>query len=184
VVDVSFEDRIVDLVEEGYDLALRVSPDPRLPASGLIARPVKSMSFLVAGSREYLKRHGTPKSPQDLARHDCIAVGPQDPWVLQGPGGRIEVPARTVARYRSMAGVAHAVASGMGLAPLPRSFFEDPLFERELVPVLTEFPVAHGTLYLVYVSRRNTPLKMRSFMDFFLESAGCEQEERRAAAVA
>jgi DNA-binding transcriptional LysR family regulator len=183
VVDVSFEDRTVDLVEEGYDLALRVSADPRLLPSGLIARPVKSMSFFVAGSREYLKRHGTPKSPQDLAHRDCIAVGSQDSWVLRGPGGKIEVPARVVARYRSMAGVAHAVAAGMGLAALPRIFFEDPQFQQQLVPVLTDHPFAQGTLYLVYVSRRNAPLKIRSFIDFFLETVA-RQEEPTVAAVA
>jgi DNA-binding transcriptional LysR family regulator len=183
VVDVSFEDRVVDLVEEGYDLALRVSPDPRLLPSGLIARPVKSMSFFVAGSREYLKRHGTPKSPEDLAQRDCIAVGLQDSWVLRGPNGKIEVPARIVARYRSMAGVAHAVAAGMGLAALPRIFFEDPLFKHQLVPVLADHPFAQAILYLVYVSRRNAPLKIRSFIDFFLETVA-RQEEPIPAAVA
>jgi DNA-binding transcriptional LysR family regulator len=183
VVDVSFEDRVVDLVEEGYDLALRVSDDPRLLPSGLIARPVKSMSLFVAGSREYLKRHGTPKSPEDLAQHDCIAVGSQDSWVLRGPGGKVEVPARIVARYRSMAGVAHAVAAGLGLAALPRIFFEDPLFRQQLVPILREHPFAQSTLYLVYVSRRNAPLKVRSFIDFFLEVV-LRDEEPAPAAVA
>lgn len=183
VVDVSFEDRIVDLVEEGYDLALRVSPDPRLLPAGLIARPVKSMAFFVAASREYLKHHGTPKSPQDLAQHDCIAVGSQDSWVLQGPGGKIEAPARVVARYRSMAGVAHAVAAGMGLAALPRIFFEDPFFQHQLVPILTDHPFAQATLYLVYVSRRNAPLKIRTFIDFFVEAVA-HFEESTSAAVA
>lgn len=181
VVDMSFEDRVVDLVEEGYDLALRVSPDPRLLPSGLIARPVKSMSLFVAGSREYLKRHGTPKSPEDLAQWDCIAVGSQNSWVLRGPNGKVEVPARIVARYRSMAGVAHAVAAGIGLAALPRIFFEDPLFRNQLVPVLTDHPFAQGTLYLVYVSRRNAPLKIRSFIDFFLENVAHEEEPAPAA---
>jgi DNA-binding transcriptional LysR family regulator len=181
VVDVSFEDRVVDLVEEGYDLALRVSADPRLLPSGLIARPVKSMSLFVAASREYLKRHGTPKSPEDLAQRDCIAVGSQDSWVLRGPNGRVEVPARIVARYRSMAGVAHAVAAGIGLAALPRIFFEDPLFRHQLVPVLQDHPFTQGTLYVVYVSRRNTPLKIRSFIDFFLETVARDEEPAPAA---
>src|SRR5215469_3961231 len=176
VVDVSFGDRPVDLIDEGYDLALRVAPDSRLLPPGLIARPVKSMSFFVAASHEYLRRHGTPKSPADLAQRDCIAVGSQDSWVLRGPQGRIEVPARVVARYRSMAGVAHAVAAGIGLAALPRIFFEDPLFEHQLVPVLMDYPIAQATLYLVYVSRRNAPLKIRSFVDFFLETAQHEQQ--------
>jgi len=181
VVDVSFEDRAVDLVDEGYDLALRVSPDPRLLPAGLIARPVKSMSFFVAASREYLRRHAAPKTPADLAQRDCIAVGSQDSWVLRGPEGKIDVPARVVARYRSMAGVAHAVAAGIGLAALPRIFFEDPLFKDQLVPVLTDYPIAQATLYVVYVSRRNAPLKIRSFVDFFLATVTGDQEIEAAA---
>lgn len=176
VVDVSFEDRLVDLVDEGYDLALRVSPDPRLLPAGLIARPVKSMAFFVAASRGYLGRYGIPKTPGDLARRDCIAVGAQTSWVLHGPDGKVDIPARVVARYRSMAGVAHAVAAGIGLAALPRIFFEDPLFKHQLAPVLTDYPLAHATLYLVSVSRRNAPLKVRSFVDFFLETVTSEQE--------
>jgi DNA-binding transcriptional LysR family regulator len=181
VVDLSFEDHIVDLVEQGYDLALRVSPDPRLLPAGLIARPVKSMSFFLAASPEYLKRRGTPRSPADLAHHDCIAVGLQDSWVLGGPDGKIEVPARVVARYRSMAGVAHAVAAGIGVAALPRIFFEDPMFEHALTPIFMDRPIAESTLYLVYVSRKNFPRKIRSFIDFFLETAPCETEQASAA---
>jgi DNA-binding transcriptional LysR family regulator len=180
VVDVSFEDRPVDLVDEGYDLALRVSADPRLLPAGLIARPVKSMSFFVAASREYLRRYGAPKTPQDLAQRACIAVGSQDSWVLRGPDGKVDVPARVVARYRSMAGVAHAVAAGIGLAALPGIFFEDPLFEHQLVPVLTDYPFTQATLYLVYVSRRNAPLKIRSFVDFFFETVTGEREVESA----
>lgn len=181
VVDISFEDRLVDLVDEGYDLALRVSPDPRLLPPGLIARRVKSMSFFVAASREYLARHGAPKTPEDLAHRDCIAVGSQECWALWGRNGKIEVPAHLVARYRSLAGVAYAVAAGIGLAPLPRIFFEDPLFRDQLVPVLTDYPFTQATLYLVYVSRRNAPLKIRSFVDFFLETVPIEQEVAPAA---
>jgi DNA-binding transcriptional LysR family regulator len=86
-----------------------------------------------------------------------------------------------VARYRSLAGVAHAVAAGIGLAPLPRIFFEDPLFKHQLIPVLTDYPFTQATLYLVYVSRRNAPLKIRSFVDFFLETVTNEQEVAPAA---
>ena len=182
VVDASFEDRVVNLVEEGYDLALRVSPDPRPLSPGLIATPVKPMSFFMAGSHEYLERHGTPRRPEELARHDCIAVGSQDSWVLRGPDGNIEVPARVVTRYRSMAGVAHAVAAGIGLAALPHIFFEDPLFEHRIVPVLADHPIAPATLFLVYASRRNVPLKIRSFSDFFIETMAPGREVASAAA--
>jgi DNA-binding transcriptional LysR family regulator len=179
VVDVSFEDRIVDLVEEGYDLALRVTPDPESLPAHLIARPVRPMAFYVAASREYLKRHAAPESPDDLAHHGFVAVGNLNSWVFGGTHGKLEVPAHTVVRYRSMAGVANAVAAGIGLAPLPEKFFEDPAFEDVLVPLLTEHPLWETTLYLVYVSRKYAPLKIRAFVDFYLELAREESSPLR-----
>jgi len=168
VVDVSFEDRRVDLVEEGYDLALRVTRESSLPP-GLIARPVRSVPFFIAASREYLKAHGNPKSPEELAHHDFVAVGNIDALSLTGPKGTIEVPLRVVMRYRAVAGVAHAVAAGIGLAPLPDIVFEEQPFKGILTPVLADYPVQGPTLYIVYVSRRYLPLKIRAFIDFLME---------------
>jgi DNA-binding transcriptional LysR family regulator len=170
VVDVSFEDRRVDLVEEGYDLALRVSRESSLPP-GLIARPVRSVPFFIAASREYLKRHGAPKSPEELAHHDFVAVGNIDALSFTGSEGKIEVPLRVVLRYRSVGGVAHAAAAGIGLAPLPDIIFEEPIFKGVLTPVLTDYPLQEPTptLYVVYVSRRHLPLKIRAFIDFLME---------------
>lgn len=181
VVDASFEDRLVDLVEEGYDLAMRVTPDGAL-SPGLIARPLRKMSFFIAASREYLKRHGTPESPDDLGRHDFVAVGNLDSLQLKGPKGKIEVPLRIVLRYRSMGGVANAVAAGIGLAPLPDLIFEDPMFKDVLKPVLTDYPLHEPTLYVVYVSRKHLPLKIRAYIDFTQEIASRIQPPRLAAA--
>jgi len=124
----------------------------------------------VGGSREYLKRKGTPTVPEDLAHHDCVAVGSADTWILQGPTQKIEVTPRVVIRYRSMSGVANAVAAGIGLGPLPALFFEDPVFEDVLTPVMTEYPIREPTLYLIYVSRKYLSPKIRAFVDFILES--------------
>jgi DNA-binding transcriptional LysR family regulator len=168
VVDVSFEDRLVDLVEEGYDLAMRVARESSL-AQGLIARPIRPVSFFIAASHEYLKRHGAPKSPDELARHDFVAIGNIDTISLTGPEGKIEAPLRVVLRYRSMIGAVHAVAAGIGLAPLPEIQFEEPEFKGVLTPVLTEYPVQGPTLYIVYVSRKYLPLKIRAFIDFLME---------------
>jgi DNA-binding transcriptional LysR family regulator len=168
VVDVSFEDRLVDLVEEGYDLALRVTRESSL-APGLIARPIRPVSFFIAASREYLKRHGAPQSPEELARHDFVAIGNIDTISLTGSEGTIEVPLRVVLRYRSMTGVVHAVAAGIGLAPMPDIHFEEPEFKDILTPVLTDYPVQGPTMYIVYVSRKYLPLKIRAFIDFLVE---------------
>ena len=183
VVDVSFEDRFVDLVEDGYDLALRVTPRLESLPAGLIARPVRPLPFLVGASREYTQRNGTPESPQDLANHDCIAVGNLDSWLFLGPKGRTEVPARIVQRFRSMAGVPHAVAAGTGLAPLPLTLFEEAAFKNVLVPVLQDFPLSQSTLYVVYVSRKYVPLKIRSFIDFVLQFVAAWEAKHRAVAL-
>src|SRR5579863_1099826 len=177
VVDVSFEDRLVDLVEEGYDLALRVARESSL-APGLVARPIRPISFFIAASREYLKRHGAPKSPEDLARHDFVAIGNIDAISLTGSEGKIEVPLRVVLRYRSMTGVVHAVVAGIGLAPLPAIHFEDAEFKGVLTPVLTDYPVQGPTVYIVYVSRKYLPLKIRAFIDFLMERSAKIQQPK------
>ena len=181
VVDASFDDRHVDLVEEGYDLAMRVTRDGQLP-QGLIARPLRKVPILIAASQEYLKRNGAPQSPEELARHDFVAVGNSDSLPFVGPQGKIEVPLRIVLRYRSMQGVAHAVAAGIGLAPLHDLFFEDPVFKDVLKPVLTDYPLEEPTLYAVYVSRKYVPLKLRAFIDYAAEVSTRLDSELAAAA--
>jgi DNA-binding transcriptional LysR family regulator len=169
VVDLSFEDRFVDLIEEGYDLAIRATTDQ--PPDGLIARPLRPMPFLIAASEEYLRRCGAPQSPEDLAQHDCIMVGNGQSWHLAGPNGNIEIPARVVLRFGSSmnVAVAHAVCAGVGLSPLPRMMFEDPMFKDVLRPVLVNHPLRHPHLYALYVSRKHLPLKVRTFLDHLIE---------------
>jgi DNA-binding transcriptional LysR family regulator len=169
VVDLSFEDRFVDLVEEGYDLAIRATADTL--QAGLIARPLRPMPFVIAASQEYLQRCGVPKSPEDLAQHDCIMVGNGQSWHLSGPNGNIEIPARIVLRFglSMTVAVAHAVCAGIGLAPLPRLVFEDPMFKDVLCPVLVKHPLRHPHLYAIYVSRKHLPLKVRTFVDLLIE---------------
>ena len=170
VVDLSFEDRFVDLIEEGYDLAIRATTDQ--PPAGLIARPLRSMPFVIAASEDYLRRCGAPQSPEDLAQHDCIMVGNGQSWHLAGPNGDIEIPARVVLRFGSSmsVAVAHAVCAGMGLASLPRMMFEDPMFKDALRPVLVKHPLRHPHLYALYVSRKHLPLKIRTFLDHLIET--------------
>jgi DNA-binding transcriptional LysR family regulator len=175
VVDLSFEDRFVDLIEEGYDLAIRATADQ--PPAGLIARPLRPMPFVIAASKEYLQRCGVPQSPEDLAQHDCIMVGNGQSWHLTGPNGNIEIPARVVLRFGSSmsVAVAHAVCAGIGLASLPRMMFEDPMFKEALCPVLTKFPLRHPHLYALYVSRKHLPLKIRTFLDHLIEKTRIPQ---------
>jgi DNA-binding transcriptional LysR family regulator len=176
VLDLSLEDRFVDLVAEGYDVALRVAgrvggklAGPQDLPAGLIARRVHSFRYLVTASRSYLKKHGTPSSPEELAHHRWVTSGDFDTLPLTGPDGTIEVPVRAVLRYRSLAGLVNAVAAGIGIAPLPEIYLHDPAFRDVLRPVLEDYSIRDATLYAIYVSRKYVPLKIRSFVDHLLE---------------
>ena len=169
VLEWSFDDRFVDIVAEGYDLALRCT-GAELPA-GLVARRLRSVRHLIAASHSYLDQHGTPRSPAELASHDLVGVGDFDTWTLNGVDGGIDVPVRAVVRFRSLAGVPHAIAAGVGIAPLPEIYFEDPAFRDVLTPVLQDYSIRKWTLYAVYVSRKYIPLKIRSFIDHLLDYA-------------
>jgi DNA-binding transcriptional LysR family regulator len=183
IVDVSFEDRMIDLVEEGYDLALRVVRGSASLPLGMVARPLRSMPFYLAASRDYLKRNGMPRTPEDIGRHDFVAVGSLSSLPLAGPNGTFEVPIRVVVRYRSMSGVVDAVAAGVGIAPLPPIYFEDGPYKSILTPLLSEYALWKATLYVVYVSRQYVPLKIRTFVDFLVEySAKMPNFEPAAAA--
>jgi DNA-binding transcriptional LysR family regulator len=167
VVDLAFEDRFADIVEEGYDLALRSTVDS--PPDGLIARPLRTVPLIIAGSTEYLQRYGTPKLPEDLKDHDSVMEGNAQAWHFRGPNGIIEVPARVVLRFRSTIGVAHAVSAGIGLAPLPLTVIEEPQFRGILHPVLFEYPLRQPTLFAVYVSRKLLSPKIRTFVEHLVE---------------
>jgi DNA-binding transcriptional LysR family regulator len=170
LVEVSCEDRFVNLVESGYDVALRIASSPDSLPGGVIARALRPTTFCLAAAREYVKRRGMPNTLEDLAAHDFIAVGNLLDSVSRSaskPG--TSAPLRVVVRYRSMDGVANAIAAGIGIAPVPAALFEDPLFKDMVVPILPGLAVQQATLYALYVSRRFVPLKLRTFVDFITE---------------
>jgi DNA-binding transcriptional LysR family regulator len=180
VLDISFPDRPVDLVEESYDLAFRIVRDESLPA-GVVARRVRPVPFRLAASRAYLERHGVPKVPEDLGRHDFVTVGDRETLSLESPQGVIEIPLRVALRCRTLADVAITVAGGVGMALLPTALLNDGGFASLLRPVLTEFPLPESTLYLIYPGRKHVPFKARAFIDLVLESGARNREQTPSA---
>jgi DNA-binding transcriptional LysR family regulator len=181
LLDLSFEDRFVNLVDEGYDLALRIAVSPDALPAGVVARPLLQTVFQLAASHDYLKRRGVPKFPEDLAQHEFIAVGDMLNCLPRPAGtGKGGGSVRVVLRYRSIDGVANAVAAGIGIAPVPAVLFEDPAFREVLTPVFPDYPLRQATLYVVYASRRFLPPKLRTFVDFIVEffSAASEPKPR------
>ena len=183
VVDISFVDRAVDLVDESYDLAFRLVRGESLPA-GVVARRVRSVPIRLAASREYLERQGMPKGPEDLRGHDFITAGGPETLALDSPNGSVEVPLRVALRCRTLADVAITVAGGMGVALLPEALLNAPTFANVLRPVLPHLRLPESTLYLLYPTRSFLPFKSRAFIDFVLESGAKSREEKRTGLVA
>ena len=184
ILDVSFEDRVVDMVEEGFDLALRVTRDPSSLPAGLIARRIRQVDFVLAASREYLREHGTPRSLDELSKHEFVAVRDFDSLPFIGPEGVVDVPIKVVLRYRAGGAATSAVAAGIGIGPLPALLFDDPVFRNRLVPVLPQYPLQKASLFAVYVSRKYVPLKIRSFIEFLVERVSDKDSESTLRALA
>jgi DNA-binding transcriptional LysR family regulator len=176
LVDASFEDRCVDLVAEGYDLALRIASNPSSLPPDLIARPAQSATFYLAASPHYLERYGPLNVPADLSRHSFVAAGNGDCLSLCGSDGNIDIPLQVVLRCRSMGAVANAVAAGIGIGIVPSLVLEASPFTETLTPILAEYPFQRALLYVVYVSRQFVTPKVRTFADFIVGSLSPNRE--------
>ena len=179
VLNISFTDRAVDLVEESHDLAFRIVQDEALPA-GVVARRVRPVPFRLAASRAYLERHGVPKTPEELSRHDFVTAGGPETLSLETPQGAVEIPVRVALRCRTLADVAITVAGGVGIALLPAALLNEGAFAGVLRPVLPEVPLRQSTLYLIYPGRKHVPFKARAFIDLVLESGARSQEQTQS----
>lgn len=169
-LDVTLNDRVVDLVDEGYDLAVRISS---LPDSSMVCRKLAATEMLVCASPGYLARHGTPTHPQELTRHQVLAytyLSGRDEWRFSGPDG--EVLVRTHPRtYSNNGDTCRAIALRDGGIILQPSFMigED-LKRGDLVRLIPEYRSVELGIYAVYPSRKQLPLKVRCLIDFLAEA--------------
>lgn len=169
-LDIDFEDRVVDLVAESVDVAIRSG---ELADSGLIARGLGQQHFVVCGSPDYLKRRGCPQAPADLGGHACIhfkypSSGRIAPWAFTPPHDRLVLP-RNLIFNNTDAGL-RATLDGLGLSHLPVYVAERYIRDGALIPVLTSFMMPFGALSLVWQSNRQLSPKVRAFVDFVIET--------------
>jgi len=161
-------DRVVDLVEEQIDLALRIAP---LPDSSMVARHLGHVGMVITASPEYLGARGSPENPDELLAHDCIAwstTGPSDRWTLQLERRIHDVPIRTRLSTTSAGSAIAAAEAGLGLAQTTCYQAERSVRDGKLIVVLRKFEPPLTPVHLVYASNRMIPLKSRAFIDFTL----------------
>jgi LysR family transcriptional regulator for bpeEF and oprC len=166
----SFTDRYVDLVEEGIDAAIRLGA---LTDSSLIARRLTDAQLRVVGSPGYFKAHGKPKTPDDLAAHNCLAFTRHDTrlardWRFRRAGADITItPAGNMA-YSDGAAVFDAACAGYGLAQSHGYYLDRALPSGQLEVVLDRFKPAGEPIWLVYPQTRHLSPKVRAFIDFMV----------------
>jgi DNA-binding transcriptional LysR family regulator len=182
-IEATFEDRFVDVVAEGFDLVIRIT---RLQDSSLVARRLAPCRRLVCAAPAYLERHGVPRTPADLARHDCVLYSyatDQNEWEFVGPDGRLET-VRVDGRLRAnSAEVTLAVLrAGAALALSPDFIVGPDIAAGRLVPLLTDYENPFGAIYAVWPHNRNLAPKVRAVVDFLVERFAVEPIwERRPA---
>jgi DNA-binding transcriptional LysR family regulator len=174
--DVSLSDRVVDLVEEGFDLAVRIGPPG---AQNLVARKLGETRVMPCASPEYLKRRGTPRTPEDLTAHNCFTyeyVTPHNLWRFRDPSGA-ERSVRVSGSLHSNNGdiLAEVAAQGAGIVFEPAFIVGPEIRNGRLVPLLQDFTPLPVPIYAVYPSRKHLSAKVRVFVDFLLEKMGSEQ---------
>jgi DNA-binding transcriptional LysR family regulator len=164
-IDVSFTNRMVDLVEEGIDLAIRISAaiDPKL-----IARRLATTALVACASPEYLQTHGTPRTPEELQSHNCLVFGDSAyfrDWPFEKKGQRIVVRPRGNLRCGDTNVLRLAAVHGLGVLMLASFVLAEDLQAGRLVPILTDYTIGRFGVFAVYANRRFLPPKVRLFVD-------------------
>ena len=169
-VQAAYGDRLVDVVAEGFDCAVRVG---HLPDSSLVARRVASMRAKLVASPDYIRRHGTPETPEELLIHEALLQG-SETWRLMD-GSRV-ITVRPQGRFKAdnAVALAAAVIAGLGIAKLPDSMTEAYPPEA-LIPVMTQFPVAPCGVYVVRPPGQHLARKVRILTDLLIRHLGQEQ---------
>ncbi len=171
-LDVTISDRFVDLVEEGYDLAVRIG---NLPSSTLVSRKLASTRMVLCASPAYLKKHGRPKYPADIAAHAVLAyslLATGDQWELEGPKGKVSVQVHPVLRTNNGDTCRAAALKYQGIILQPSFLVDTDLRSGALVEFMPDYRSVEFGIYAVYPSRQFVSAKVRLLIEFLAKALG------------
>jgi len=168
--DIDFSDREVDLIQEGFDVAVRIA---ELKDSSLIARKLAELSTVVCASPEYLSQHGEPKTPEELEQHDCITYSyleQPELWnFLDKNGSSIAITVQQIIRVNNGEFMRDAAAEGLGIIRQPTFISYKDIAAGKLRPILQEYTSAPVNVYAIYPPTRHLSQRVRQFIDFLAE---------------
>ncbi|WP_158967402.1 LysR family transcriptional regulator [Paraglaciecola sp. L3A3] len=166
-VDFRLSDSIIDMVEGGFDIAIR---NAALKDSTLVARKLAPDKRIICASPDYLKQFGVPKVPADLLQHQCIYLTGLDTWHLDGPDGAKSIKISGVFKTDSGEVVRDAAVAGLGITISSTWNCYQQLAKGELVPILENYTLSPETaIWAVYPSSRLLAPKVRAFIDYYSE---------------
>lgn len=169
-LDITLSDRIVDIIDEGYDMAIRIA---RLSDSTLVHRKLATTTGQVCASPAYLEKYGTPTHPHELTQHQAIcytyAAG-KDEWQFSGPEGPVSVKVNSRMHVNNGDSCVAAALAGIGITRQPTFMIDQHLRSGRLVPLLAGYSTMELGIYAVYPSRAHLPAKMRAMLDFLTEA--------------
>jgi DNA-binding transcriptional LysR family regulator len=167
-LDVTLNDRVVDLVEEGYDVAVRIT---NLPSSQLVTRRLATTRMVLCASPAYLAAHGTPAHPQELAGHEVVSYAywsGGDDWRFTGADGEVRVRVRPLIHTNSGDTCRIAALHGQGVILQPDFLVGDDLRRGDLVELMPAWRSIELDIRAVYASRKHLPMKTRRLVDFLV----------------
>jgi DNA-binding transcriptional LysR family regulator len=174
-VELMLSDRPIDLIEEGFDVAVRVDP---LPDSRLIARKLVTVQLVLCGTPEYFANRGTPRNPGDLADHSCLEITSPSffrRWHLTDETGKeVNLSLSGTVRSNNPFVLLHAALSSHGILYTARYMVADSLKAGQLVTVLDDYVLPPLTVHAVYPHGRHLSAKVRAFVDFLADRFGPE----------
>jgi DNA-binding transcriptional LysR family regulator len=172
-VEASATDRMVDLVEEGVDVAVRLG---RPPDSRLVARQLIVGTLVTCAAPSYLKRHGTPRTPEDLSAHNCArfvvpSTGLVRDWVFRRNRKSFTVPVQGNLTFDHAECLVEAACAGESVIQISSYVTGDAFEDGRLKPILTRFQAESPPMWVMYPQNRHLTPRVRAFVDFLVEAA-------------
>jgi len=169
-LDVTLTDRVVDLLDEGYDMAVRIA---RLPSSSLVSRKLSSTRLILCASPTYVSRYGAPADPSELASRAVIAytlLSMGDHWEFEGPRGQVSVTVAPRMRANSGETCVAAALQHQGVVLQPSFLVGAHLKSGALVELLPQFCSIELGIYAIYPTRKHVTPKVRLLIDFLVDA--------------
>jgi DNA-binding transcriptional LysR family regulator len=174
-VEMDVTDRPVDLAQEGYDIAIRLTDEP---PPLYVAKQLSRTRRIVCATHEYWERHGRPRIPADLSSHDCIIYSPNpgaNQWIFETAGGVETISVQGRFRVNNINAMLEAAIGGVGVVMLSSINIDSAIAAGQLEPVLQNYNSPGANIYALYLPNRYLSSKARAFLDYMV--AWCGDEE-------